>query len=184
MVDYNDYLETLRQKFGHETVIRQMDGPDDNLPPVFCFIYEDTPEPGMITGVTYGLSFGSHPSWGEVRPELVIALESELEAWPLAMAFFAAEYRGRQDFSFGNIFTLSAPITEESEMTSLLVFAPSVLSQEQALLELPGGSIELRGLYPLFPGEVELVRDEGIESLFTRDGFSMYDVTRSDLSAE
>ncbi len=182
--DHVVFLETLQRKFGEPTVIRPMESPRSGEPPVFSFIYHDTPEAGMITGVTYGLSLAEHPNWTEARRELVICVESDDETWPLAVAYFAAAFRGEQEFEYGSLFTLDGPIADGSEMTAFFIYAPSILNADQCMIELSTMRIELAGLYPLYPGEVPLFREIGAEAFFQLDGFDMYDVRRRDLSRE
>ncbi len=54
----------------------------EGVPPVACMVYDDMPEPGMLTGVTYGLSEVEHPDWKLGRPELTITVRRRTTAGP------------------------------------------------------------------------------------------------------
>jgi hypothetical protein len=77
-----------------EDVIRQVKSSDPALPPVAIFVYKDWPEPGLITGLTFGLSAATHPDWKLGKPELMISVESTDEAWPCAVGYIADALRG------------------------------------------------------------------------------------------
>ncbi|MDR6639051.1 hypothetical protein [Paenarthrobacter nitroguajacolicus] len=40
------------------------------LPGVTVVVYDDVPEPEMLTGITYGVSLVDHPHWRFGKPEL------------------------------------------------------------------------------------------------------------------
>ena len=83
------YLEYLTATFGEESRILREDGVDGG-PPVSIFVYEGAPEPGMITGVTFGLSLVANPVWTQSRPEMLISMESGSLDWPSVAANLTA----------------------------------------------------------------------------------------------
>ena len=85
-----------------EDAIRKIDSSDRSLPDVAVFVYKNWPEEGFITGFTLGLSAAAHPEWKFGRPELMIAVESNDEAWTFAIGFVAERLRGKCPFCYGN----------------------------------------------------------------------------------
>ena len=57
------------------------DSLDEGLPGVTTIVYENTPEKGVITSFTYGLSLGHHPDCRNGRPELALTVRSDDFAW-------------------------------------------------------------------------------------------------------
>lgn len=180
MTDAEAFIEALTGKFGREDYILRVD-PSKGGRPIFVFYFENLPEEGTLTAVTYGLSAGDHPDWRLSKPELIVSLDTADRAWGHAAGFFAAEYRGEKRFRYGDVFTTDAPISDESEMRGYFVFAPSFLRPEEQRLELPGGPVTLTGLYPIYREEVPLLREIGLEAFWHSDGFDLYDVNRPNL---
>ena len=182
MSDSEVFLQQINTLFGRESVIRKIDSTHPGMPPLACFIYRDLPEPGMTTGVTYGLSVADHPDWRYGKPELVVSVKSADESWALAAAFIAERFRGDKSFTYGSLFSLDAPICAESEMCGFFVFAPAVLDQKTMKVELPTKTVNIVGMYPIYRGEIELIREIGLEEFWRLPEFKMYDVKRRDLS--
>ena len=72
------FLNRIELLFGGAKTIKKHECPRGG-PVVSVFVYPGIPEPGMITGVTYGLSCFSHPEWTRSRPEMIISMETEDE---------------------------------------------------------------------------------------------------------
>ncbi len=66
--DAETFVEHLQTIFGAEDAIHKAVALDGG-PPVSVFVYNDIPEPGMITGVTYGLSLCNFPAWNSRVPK-------------------------------------------------------------------------------------------------------------------
>lgn len=108
-IDYEMFLDYVNNVFGEEDIILQHKAADGG-PEVSVFVYKNLPEPGMITGVTYGLSICPYRDWKFGRPELIVLMKSLNTAWPFAAAYFAAEFRGKNRLSYGDVFTMDYPI--------------------------------------------------------------------------
>jgi hypothetical protein len=182
MTDSEAFLQRLTVLFGKEHVIRKIDSTTPGLPPVCCFIYHDLPEPGMTTAVTYGLSIADHPDWRYGKPELIVTVRSADESWALAAAFFAERFRGDKSFTYGSVFTLTEPICPESEMCGFVVFAPAILDERAMKLTLVTKTVNLVGMYPIYSGEAELIRQIGLETFWRLPDLNLLDVKRADIS--
>ena len=180
--DAEVFIESLTRLFGAEDVIRKIDSTKPKLPPVSLFVYHNLPEDGMVTAVTYGLSYAKHPDWKIGTAELIVTVNGDDESFGLATAFFAERYRGDSPFSFGNVFTMEEPISEKSAMSGFFVFMPSFLDMPQATIELPSKKVFLKGMYPIYRGEAALFDEIGLEKFWHLDGYDMYDTNRADLS--
>lgn len=178
------FLDHITEMFGKEDFIRKIPELKRNGVPVHVFFYHNLPENGYLTAITYGLSESNHPKWIHGKPELIITLKTEDESWGIAAGEFAAKYQGEKTFSYGDIFTTDNPISDESEMTGFLVFAPSFLSKEQAAIELKTKNIYLIGMYPIYPEEVASYGNLGLEAFWHHPNFDMYDVKRKKIRAD
>ncbi|KAA0134537.1 MULTISPECIES: suppressor of fused domain protein [Gimesia] len=178
-----NWLKALEERFGEIDGIVEVQANDDQ-PEIKVIYFENLPEEGTLTAVTCGLSQASHPDWEEgSKPELIVSLDTKDQSWGFAAGFFASAFFNEKRFSYGDIFQIDDPISEESEMSAYLVFAPSFLSQEEATFELPDRTIHLQGLYPLFESEIDLYDEIGLEKFWHLDGFDLYDVKRKPATA-
>ncbi|AZK44859.1 suppressor of fused domain protein [Paenibacillus lentus] len=175
------YIGKLEELFGEEDVIKKID-PSDGSSPVHVFFYYDLPEEGMLTVVTYGLSEGEFDEWKSAKPELILSLETQDESWGLAVAYFAAEFRGLKGFSYGDIFTLDTPIAKESEMTGFFTFATSILEKDDTSIKLPDKTIQLVGMYPIYKEEVDLLKRIGIKEFWHKEEYNIYSTNRPNLA--
>ena len=57
------FLAYLDSIFGVEPKFFPFESRIPDANPVTCMVYHDIPEPGFITGVTFGLSLVPHPEW-------------------------------------------------------------------------------------------------------------------------
>ena len=161
-----------------ETVIRKIDSTHDGLPPVHVFIYKGWPEQGLITGFTFGLSDANHPDWKFGRPELMISVESEDEAWPLAVGFMAERLRGDCPFCYGNVINFNEKISNESDLDAFLIFGPLFLEKEQRSINLGKYTCNITGMYPIYCQEIDLYDDIGIESFWHMDEWDPLNIRR------
>ncbi len=171
------YLAHLQEIFGDEDAIHQADSVDGK-PAVSVFVYQNVPEEGMITGVTYGLSISSDPEWKLARPELIVSVQSMDIAWPCAAADFAAYFRGKKRFIYGDVFTSDDPLAPDTRMNGFFVFAQSILPKELASVQLNDYKVHLSQLYPIYRDELAVYDRIGLEAFWKHESFDMYDITR------
>ena len=152
------YLEFLEELFGGEPHDINMSEAEDGGTPVSVLIWYDLPEKDYMTAVTYGLSEKDHPDWKYGKPELILTLRTKNRDWGIAMAIFANMFGSEKSFTYGTVLTTDVPLTKESDMCGFLVFAPAILEQEQAQVQLPDHKINLSGMYPIYKEEVPAVR--------------------------
>lgn len=171
----------------------KLDSTKDDPEGMTALVYRDLPEPGHLTGLTYGLSLGEHPDWRHGKPELCICVQSDDVAWPLAMAYLAESLRGDCPFDYGSTIAFGERVSEESAMTSFVIFAPVVLDREDYLnINLGGGAadngranghggpgdiVNIAGCYPIHDVELQYIQDNGLEAFWELD-WDPYDVTR------
>jgi hypothetical protein len=169
---------------GREPRLLAVESTKPGVADVTVVVYDHVPEPGMTTGITYGLSMVDHPLWTVARPELTLTVATMDDAWMLALGEVAERLRGECPFVYGSTVGLAndgvSPIDPESGITGFAVFAPSVLEREDYdSIELaPDDRISIVGLYPIHESERRFIVDHGLEE-FWRLGWDPYDVTRA-----
>ncbi len=175
------YLEHLFEIFKVEPEFFPMEQVQPNLVPVTALVYRDVPEPGFVTGITYGLSLGEHPDWKHGRPELCITVETGEIAWAQAAAYIANGMRGTCPFSYGSSINFGEPVHEQSKMSAFFVFAPSILERDQyADIEIGAPyKINIVGLYPIYHSEIEVLAQMGLKDFWHHEGFDPFDVRRA-----
>jgi len=174
------YIAALTSRYGEPASVVGVESDHPDLGLVLAITYRNFPQPGLLTGFTYGLS-AAHP--GAAKPELVITVQSADEAWVHAVAYLAEWQRTTHDFAPGSLFHYGKPVSPESAMDSFLVFEPA--SKDEATfapLQLDGGPIILRMVYPLYAGEVGLIRKVGIRKFMGLPQYDFLGVSRPDLS--
>ena len=176
------FIEHLHSVFGAEDAIHKADASDGGAP-VSVFVYKDIPEKGMITGVTYGLSLYPFSAWKFSRPEMIVAVESLDMAWPCAAATFAALFRGKKTFQYGDLFTIDSPLAPDTKMDGFLVFAQSILDDEFASVQLNDYKVHFSQFYPIYRKELPVYETIGLDAFWKHEGFDMYDVTRKPIEA-
>jgi Suppressor of fused protein (SUFU) len=179
------FLTHLDGIFGREPKFFPLESTIPGAPKVVVMVYEDVPEAGHITGVTYGLSEVPHPEWRLGRPELIISVASTDVAWPLAVGELANQLRGDCPFAYGNVIDFGQPVTPQSGMTGFFVFAPSILEREDFLDVDVGGPqpVNLAGVFPIHPAEGALIRTAGLKAFWHHADFDPYSVTRPAITA-
>jgi len=170
---YLEWLETITGAKGEFHLITE----EGETPPLWVILYRDTPESGSLTAFTYGLSSVDHPDWKLGCPELVICVDSNDINWGLAVGLLAKKFRRISPFSYGTIHRFGEKISDESEMTAFLVFAPSIIDQENARVELPDRTINVVQMYPIYEQEIDMIKFAGI-SAFLDELHNPYDVRR------
>ena len=176
--DAEIFVAHLRSIFGDADVIHSAEAADNGVP-VSVFVYQDIPEPGLITGVTYGLSLVNFPAWKFSRPEMIVTANSTDIDWPLAAATFAASFRGQKAFQYGDIFTTDVPLAADTRMNGFLVFAQSLLSDEEVSVQLGTYKVHFSQFYPIYKEEVDVYERLGLEAFWKHKDFELYDIHRS-----
>jgi suppressor of fused protein SUFU len=165
---------------GSEPSLLRVESSRPDAGPVYVISFDDVPEPGMLTGITYGVSMVDHPLWQASRPELCLTVKSTDEAWMWALGGIAEKLRGECPFALGSTVDVGAPICGDTDMTSLVVFAPLVLDRED-YVDIEVGDddrITIVGVYPIHASERRFIVDHGFEE-FWRLGWDAFDVTRA-----
>ncbi|WP_417390911.1 suppressor of fused domain protein [Gimesia sp.] len=175
------WQDALEERFGEINEMAEVQS-EAHLTTIKIFYFEDLPEEGTLTAVTCGLSNASHPDWKHGKPELIVSLHTSDKSWGFAAGYFASAYFNEKRFSYGDVFLIDDPISQESEMSAYLVFAPSFLNQEESTFELPDRTIHLAGMYPLFASEIDLYDRIGLKEFWHSEGFDMYNSKRAPIS--
>ncbi|HZN69303.1 MAG TPA: suppressor of fused domain protein [Tepidisphaeraceae bacterium] len=181
------YLEHVESLCGREaTSFHKLPPTRPGLGALSCALFEGVPEPGYLTAATLGLSLADHPEWKFGKPELMICVNSTDPAWAMAITDIAEQHRGDFTFSYGQTINFNARISPDSEMSGFFLFAPSfptrAFQQEETKVVLPATTVHLKGMYPMYDGEIDLYRRLGLERFWKLDGFDPWDVRRPDLS--
>jgi Suppressor of fused protein (SUFU) len=178
------YLNHLDKIFQQEGDLYQEESLTEGLPGVTYIVYTDVPEVGHLTALTYGLSLVAHPEWKLGRPELCICVESADEEWAHALGYIANQLRGECAFSYGDTINFGEPISEDSDMDTFFVFAPSLLDPED-YTDIEVGAdykINIACLYPMYSDEVEAYEKMGLEEFWKHPDFDNYSVNRPRIS--
>jgi len=170
------YFAFLDELAGERARTYEMTAPSE-ANPVFVAVYNNIPDDGHITAFTFGLSSVVHPDWNNSRPELMISVRSNDDAWALCMGEIISAYRGTIPFSYGSILHFRQRIVDDCPMTSFLVFASSLLSAAQQTISLPDRLISISQIYPIYEEESALIHQVGVERFFWE-----FDINFSDLS--
>ncbi len=173
------YLEFCEKNFGKKVDdIRVWRSSDPDLPDVSVLIWQDCPEPGIMTAVSYGLSLMKHTEWTKGRPELMIRLETEDITWALSMAYFIDSFRKEKIFKYLTILTMDEKISDESEMRGFLVFGPPLIDGEDMDFPTDDIPIKFAGFYPIYLEEAKAIQKYGLEAFWRRDDYDIYSVNR------
>ncbi|SNC59875.1 Suppressor of fused protein (SUFU) [Hymenobacter gelipurpurascens] len=174
------YLEHLDRIFQIEPEFYPERTLIEGLYGVTSIVYRDIPEPGMVTGITFGLSLLDHPEWQLSRPELCISVESDDTSWARVAGYLANQGRGKLGFCYGDTINFRAQIADDSEMDAFLIFAPAILDS-QDYLNIDIGQeykINVAGLFPIYSSEIGVCHEMGFEKFWHHPDFDMYDVKR------
>ena len=94
-----NYLESL---FKQEAIIFRGASSEDGLIEPAALVFENVPEIGFMTVVTYGLSFTNHEDWKlNRRPELVLTIDSLDKDYAIALADLVSSSRGKIPYLYG-----------------------------------------------------------------------------------
>ncbi len=128
--------------------------------------------------MTYGLSLAHHESWRQGRPELSICVRSEDPSWGMAVGYFAEQLAGDCPFSYGNSLNLGEPIAPGSGLDGFVVFAPLMVSPEDAKVDVGDDlPVFIVGMYPTYDVERQFIAERGLEAFWQLE-WDPYDVLR------
>lgn len=176
------FIAHLQSVFGKEDAIQKVDVTDGG-PPIAVFVYKNVPEKGIITGVTFGLSLSQFPTWKHSRPEMIVSVESLDVGWPCAAGAFAAMFRGKKAFRYGDVFTTDCPLADDTKMDGFLIFAQSILSEEYVSAQLKDYKVHFSQFYSIYREELAIYEQIGLEAFWNHPGFEMYSIDRAPIKA-
>ena len=142
---------------------------------VTVIVYEDLPEPGMVTGVTYGVGLASNPAWRLGKPELCISVRCSDLSWPLAVGHIAETQRGTNPFRYGDTISFGETIAPASPMTAFAIFAPAVLERSDYAGIDVGGSLPVN--IAIHETERRYIHAHGLKAFWDLD-WDPYDTNR------
>jgi hypothetical protein len=171
------YTENL---FGKEPEIFKGSNPKDGgvSPAVFCF--RDIPELGKSTLVSYGLSLADHPEWKLNRkPELLLVVDELDTEWAVLLADLITDSRGEIPYLYGHRIEIPWKVGN-SNVNRFVVFAPLHVPQAHYLDIDVNQSyrICLNALYPLTPGESQVMDMIGFENFWKDPNFNLETVKK------
>jgi Suppressor of fused protein (SUFU) len=173
---YLTYLTDLTG--GAEPRFRQINSTTPGERELVVITYLDLPEPGMLTVFTYGISLGDHPAWQAAKPELCLSVRSTDEVWGQAVGFLAEQLRGTCPFSYGDTLNLGEAVTQDSDMSAFVIFAPPVVAPADAQVDLGDPlPVNLVGIYPIHRSELQFIIDNDLKTFWEMD-WDVYDVGR------
>jgi hypothetical protein len=171
---FDRYCELLDSLTGGTPVISEVEPRVIGDGPVRAVSYIGTPEPGYVTGFTYGLSLSSHPDWGPRGRELSITVRSDNADWSRVPAQVVAALRGICPFNSSQVLGYMEPYVEGSAMNSIVLAEPAV-ECGPGLLDLSCGEVdaksrdlvEIIGAYPIHSSEREFVYSHGFDAFWS-----------------
>ena len=185
--DVETFLVHVERVFGAPASrFHQLPATRPGLKPITVVLFENFPQPGHSSAVTYGLSLSDHPSWKHGRPELMISVEDDDPAWGLAIGDIAEQHRGESPFSYGQTINFGGRISNRSEMSGFFLFAPTLveraLTRDEYAIPLPHYTVFLTGLYPMYAEEISVYRRIGLEQFWKHPEFDPWNIRRARLT--
>ncbi|MCX4758262.1 suppressor of fused domain protein [Kitasatospora purpeofusca] len=167
------YLGHLHTLTGADPVIREILPPGSKLGRALAAIYANVPEPGYLTGFTYGLSLADHAEWTSSRRELSVTVCSDDFEWATIPSRAVGAMRGVSAFHSGRAFGHMERFIDYSDMSSLLLASPAG-QWNSGTLDLGPGEfdsgerdvVELVGAYPIYASEREFVKLNGFDAFW------------------
>jgi len=159
------YLDHLKKIFKVEPKYFKY-SEDGEYPPFHLLTYDDIPEFGLRTGITSGVSFVPPIDGGNIRKELLICVQSNDPSWHLAMADIGYQHRETWKFEPGDVINHHGKISDESEMTSFLVWYQGVIREDHETVCLSEWHTTIMGLFPIHDDERILIAKHGTDWFF------------------
>lgn len=161
-------MEHLNSILGAEPDIHEVPPREPRDGRVLALVYLDTPEPGLISGLTYGLSLWQWEDPGPPARELCITMRSSDLEWAKVPAVTVAALRGMCPFDPGMVIGYMKPYVVGSRLSSLFLAAPPPrlgLPERIGLGTDPEDSVEIVGAYPIHASERKSGHARGAEAL-------------------
>jgi Suppressor of fused protein (SUFU) len=131
--------------------------------------FPDTPQPGTMISVTYGLSLTEHPTWTNSKPELGMCVTSEDPSWMLVPATIGERLCGQCPFSYGDLINWGGPIAPDTQLDGFVAFAPTFISGADARIDLGDPlPVNIVQLYPTYARERDFIGQYGLQAFFSR----------------
>jgi hypothetical protein len=152
---------------------------EEHEPLIAVISYDDVPENGSTTAFSYGLSSVSHSEWINSSPELVISVDSVDAAWPLALGELIRNGREKCTFGYGMVLNFGQPISDESPISSFLVYACTILNENDLSVKLRDRKVHLSQIYPVHQSEIPLIKSIGPDRFVFDLRINLFDVRRT-----
>ncbi|KFG08938.1 hypothetical protein IQ61_11085 [Streptomyces scabiei] len=169
---FGRFVESMRAKFAAAPDIQDVPPREPADGRVLALVYTNVPEPGFVTGFTYGLSPFRRANAQTPARELCITMRSTDPEWARVPALTVAALRGLCPFDSGMVIGYKKPYVPPSDLSSLvLASAPPPLALAGPVdVTTPGADtqdlIEIVGAYPIYPSERTAVHADGLGVLF------------------
>ena len=134
-------------------------------PPFYSLTYKNIPSIGMVTGITCGISVAARSARNGLGIELMISVDTEDDIWVLALSDIGLQRRG-QFFHVGETINFGEKISQESEMTSFLVWHQNIIKENYETVCFKDTHIKILQLFPIHDDERQLIQKHGPEWLF------------------
>ena len=179
-----EFLKFCERNFGVQVgSIHVLPSSKKGLPDISTFIWHDSPEPGMMTVVSYGLSLMHRKEWIKGRPELMLRVETKDQAWGYAVAAFIGMFREEKTFQYLTILTTDQPIVPGTQMRGFFTFAPPLAKAEvMTFSPADGPPIHLTGFYPIYFEERELLPRIGLDTFWHHESYDPFSTSRPNLA--
>jgi hypothetical protein len=162
------YLRWLDEQAGTSGTYEYVTEPSGEQQPVLSIRYMDCPQPGTMLGFTFGISAVANHLWGGLRPELCICVDSEDARWAWALADIGDRVRTTSVFLPGDTIEVGETISDESEMTSFVLWH-QLLTEEEAILRIDDHEVVLVQAIPLHQSELDHLRRQADRAVAVRD---------------
>lgn len=178
---YEDFKTIMEENTnGHE--VRICFGRDpDNYPAVRLFEYKNYPTEGQYSILTYGLSHVSNSDWKDNKPEFLMTVDSNIEEWSAFLGLIISKKRNQSSFSDGYCCFSKEFFLESTKMQGICFGGKANLPINP--IKLCDRSIIVRTAFPIYLGEISIIKKEGLNQFIERIGINdIYGTKRVDLS--
>jgi hypothetical protein len=169
---FSRYRAALDAVAGELSVIHRFAPAREQGEEIIGLVYANTPHPGYVTGFTFGLSATERPDSTPSGRELCITMRSDDPEWGKVPARLAASLQRMHPFGKGQAVGYAGTFVEGSKMSSLVFAEPAIYGMggwDYWSFESRFGdvnSIELIGVYPIYPAERDCVYKSGFDALW------------------